>query len=100
VFEALACGIPLVSAPWDDAEGLFTPGLDYLVAANGTVMRDHLRELLHDSARARALAAHGRRTILARHTCAHRVDELLGVAKELGVRHLAASTERRESLVS
>ena len=26
VFEALACGIPLVCAPWDDAEGLFTPG--------------------------------------------------------------------------
>ncbi len=26
VFEALACGIPLVSAPWDDAEGLFRPG--------------------------------------------------------------------------
>ena len=25
-FEALACGIPLVCAPWDDAEGLFTPG--------------------------------------------------------------------------
>ena len=23
VFEALACGIPLVSAPWDDAEHLF-----------------------------------------------------------------------------
>ena len=26
VFEALACGIPLVSAPWSDSEGLFTPG--------------------------------------------------------------------------
>ena len=30
VFEALACGIPLVSAPWDDCEGLFQPGRDYL----------------------------------------------------------------------
>ena len=26
VFEALACGIPLVCAPWDDCEGLFRPG--------------------------------------------------------------------------
>jgi spore maturation protein CgeB len=26
VFEALACGIPLVSAPWSDSENLFTPG--------------------------------------------------------------------------
>ncbi len=34
VFEALACGIPLVSAPWQDSEGLFRPGEDYLVAAD------------------------------------------------------------------
>lgn len=36
VFEALACGIPLVSAPWSDAEALFRPGTDYLspVTAN------------------------------------------------------------------
>jgi spore maturation protein CgeB len=32
VFEALSCGIPLVSAPWEDAEHLFTPGKDFLVA--------------------------------------------------------------------
>jgi spore maturation protein CgeB len=100
VFEALACGIPLVSAPWDDAEGLFTPGADYLVARNGTTMRSHLRDLLHDPARARALAAHGRRTILARHTCAHRVDELLGVAAEIGVRNVAPSNPRVETLAS
>src|SRR3954462_13815709 len=87
VFEALACGVPLVSAPWDDVENLFTPGADYLVAANGSAMQSQLRELLNDPARARSLSAHGRRTILARHTCAHRVDELLGVARALGVRH-------------
>jgi spore maturation protein CgeB len=88
VFEALACGIPLISAPWDDVENLFTPGVDYLVARDGAEMKARMRELLNDPARARALAAHGRRTILARHTCAHRVDELLGVAREIGVRHL------------
>ncbi|HEX5829593.1 MAG TPA: glycosyltransferase [Gemmatimonadaceae bacterium] len=83
VFEALACGIPLVSAPWDDAEGLFAPGSDYLVARDGAEMTEHLRALLADPAAARALAEHGRRTVLARHTCAHRVDELLAVAAEL-----------------
>ena len=35
LIEALACGIPLVSAPWEDCEGLFEPGRDYLRAANG-----------------------------------------------------------------
>jgi spore maturation protein CgeB len=78
-FEALACGIPLVSAPWEDVEGLFSPGRDYLVARDGKELRGHLRELLHDAELRRALAEHGRRTILARHTCAHRVDELLAI---------------------
>ena len=39
VFEALACGIPLVSAPWNDAEHLFTPGEDFLVARDGAEMQ-------------------------------------------------------------
>ena len=43
MFEALACGVPLVSAPWDDREHLFTPGEDYLVARDGVGMRRHLR---------------------------------------------------------
>src|SRR5699024_10445714 len=40
VFEALACGIPLVCAPWDDAEALFSPGEDYLLARSGDAMRE------------------------------------------------------------
>jgi spore maturation protein CgeB len=83
VFEALACGIPLVSTPWDDCEGLFEPGADFLVAANGAQMRRQLRAVLRDAPLAASLAEHGRRTILARHTCAHRVDELLAVHAEL-----------------
>ena len=90
-FEALACGIPLVSAPWEDSEGLFTPGADYLVARNGREMKRHLRDVLRDRELARSLAQHGLRTILARHTCAHRVDELLAIARELGV---AAGAEK------
>ena len=48
-----------------------------------------LRELLADEAAARAMAARGRATILARHTCAHRVDQLLGIVAV--VRPAAAS---------
>lgn len=83
VFEALACGIPLVSAPWNDAEGLFTPGEDYLVASDGPAMRRHLRAILSDPELASSIAERGRRTVLARHTCAHRVDELLAIVKRL-----------------
>ena len=84
-FEALACGIPLVSAPWDDAEHLFTPGTDYLVAQDGQQMESHLRDVLHDRDLASSLRESGLKTIAARHTCAHRVDELLAVAAELGI---------------
>ncbi len=83
IFEALACGIPLVTAPWEDLEGLFTPGSDYLVAGNGQEMRRHLRALLADEEMAGALAEHGLRTVRARHTCAHRVRELLAIHHEL-----------------
>ncbi|HET6632156.1 MAG TPA: glycosyltransferase [Rhodanobacteraceae bacterium] len=82
-FEALACGIPLVSAPWPDVEGLFEAGRDYLVAEDGAAMQRQLRALLSDADMAAELARHGRQTILARHTCAHRVDQLLQIVGSL-----------------
>jgi len=78
-FEALACGIPLVSAPWHDAEGLFRVGLDFLMAQNGEDMQNCLRDVLNDSTLAKSLAAHGLETIRSRHTCGHRVDELFHI---------------------
>jgi spore maturation protein CgeB len=86
VFEALACGIPLVSAPWNDTEGLFTPGQDFLVARDGAEMRAHLRMVLAEPSFAAALAEHGRRTVLSRHSCARRADELLAICATLGLR--------------
>ena len=77
VFEALACGIPLVSAPWSDVEGLFRSGRDFLFARNGAEMAHHLRAIDQDEGLRAELVANGLETIRARHTCAHRVDELL-----------------------
>jgi spore maturation protein CgeB len=84
-FEALACGIPLICSPWDDAEHLFEPGRDYLVAHDGEEMTAHLESVLSDRSLAMWLSQHGLRTILNRHTCGHRVDELLAICRELGV---------------
>lgn len=83
VFEALACGIPLVSAPWNDVEGLFEPGRDFLVARDGREMRAMLRAVLDEPGLAADLARHGLRTIRERHSCAHRVDQLLDIHAEL-----------------
>jgi spore maturation protein CgeB len=82
VFEALACGIPLVSAPWRDAEALFPPG-SYLTARNADEMSDALSLVLRDRAFAAELARTGLQAIRARHTCAHRVAELFEIVAAL-----------------
>ncbi len=84
VFEALACGIPLISAPWDDAEGLFRPGQDFAFAHSGSEMAHLLREVVNDSAFARSLVRSGLETIAARHTCRHRVTQLLDILGQIG----------------
>ncbi len=86
VFEALACGIPLVCSPWEDSEGLFTPGKDFLVARNGREMEECIRAVLHEPGLAEELSRHGRRTVLSRHTCGHRVDELLTICDDIGLK--------------
>ena len=82
-FEALACGIPLLSAPWQDVEQLFRKDTDFLMVNNGDEMQKCMQEILEHPEKAAALAKHGLETIRARHTCLHRADELLAVYEEL-----------------
>ena len=77
VFEALACGIPLISSPWRDEENLFRPGEDFLVARDTNEMIEHMHAVRSDRDLAHALIERGMKRIHARHTCAHRIDELL-----------------------
>src|ERR1041385_6831866 len=64
--------IPLVCSPWEDAENLFTPGADYLVADNGGEMVKHLQRILNDGKTGPSLAAHALETVRSRHPCARR----------------------------
>ncbi|ARO33740.1 glycosyltransferase domain-containing protein (plasmid) [Rhizobium sp. NXC14] len=97
VFEALACGIPLLSAPWNDAEHLFEPGRDYLVVGDGEEMKKSLRDILSDTDLATSLAAAGLETIKARHTCRHRVDELFAILARCGTHRVTANLQSREA---
>ena len=83
MFEALACGIPLISAPWYDDEHLFRPGVDFLVATDGAQMERDLKAVLHEPDLANSLIRHGLETIHSRHSCAHRLDELLTIIQSL-----------------
>lgn len=82
-FEALACGIPLVSAPWEDCEELFRPEQDYLLARDRAEMREAMQAILEFPEFAAQLRESGLEAIRARHTCSHRVDELLAIDEEL-----------------
>lgn len=82
VFESLACGIPLVSAPWEDCEHLFRRD-DLRWASNRIEMTAALRLLLTDTAAAEDQAARGLEMVLAKHTCQHRAEELTAICEEV-----------------
>lgn len=83
VFEALACGIPLICLNWQDSEKLFRPGRDYLVVDTPDQMTDALQAVLTEPALATELAANGLSTIRGHHTCVHRVDELFAIIDKI-----------------
>ena len=82
VFEALACGIPLISAPWHDTEQLFRAG-DLRFVHSSSEMTSAIRSLLNDPATAAEQVRCGLETILARHTCNHRARELTEICQEV-----------------
>ncbi|HUO60835.1 MAG TPA: glycosyltransferase [Candidatus Acidoferrales bacterium] len=85
VFEALACGAPLVCAPWTDEEQLFHSGMDYVVVENGDAMLGELEFLLKDDGARAQLSENGRQAVLARHTCRHRAEQLMEICREIRV---------------
>jgi spore maturation protein CgeB len=82
VFEALAAGIPLISAPWADTEHLFRLG-DYMKVSNMRETVEALQILLRDPAAAEAQAQQGLETVLERHTCRHRAEQLTSICEEI-----------------
>lgn len=78
-FEAMACKIPLLSAPWVDSENLFTAGKDYLLAQNGRDMMILLAKIITEPTFSKAMADHAYDTIISKHTCDHRAHELLEI---------------------
>lgn len=82
-FEALAAGIPLISTPWPDVEGLFRADRDYVVVRSPEEMRAWIRRLAEAPAEGQRIAASGLDTIRSRHTCRHRARELEAVVEEI-----------------
>lgn len=82
VFEALACGIPLISAPWEDTEHLFRED-DFIMVRNSVEMKRAICCLVREKKAAEEQALRGLETILCRHTCRHRAEQLTQICEEL-----------------
>jgi spore maturation protein CgeB len=82
VFEALACGIPLISAPWRDEEGLFRKE-DIWFVSDRNEMLYAIKYLLAHPKDASQQAQSGLDTILSQHTCMHRAEQLTSICQEI-----------------
>jgi len=83
MFEAMACGAPLLCSPWMDVEGLFAAGEDYIAVADGEAMKRELLCLLRDPLRRQQMGQSAVERIRQRHTCAHRAEQLTAICQEL-----------------
>jgi spore maturation protein CgeB len=80
LFEAGACGVPMISDWWDGLDSLFEPGRDILISENAEDTLRYLRDLPENARLAMGQAARAR--ILAAHTPAHRAEQLESYLKE------------------
>jgi spore maturation protein CgeB len=80
LFEAAACGVPIISDNWAGLDTLFRPDKEILIA-------DGTRDVLHilqdmPEERRKAIAASARRCVLRNHTAGHRARQLEGYYRE------------------
>lgn len=74
LFEAAACGVPVVSDRWDGLDQIFAPDAEILIADNEEDVLDFLREVGEDERR--QIGERARRRVLAEHTAARRCELL------------------------
>ena len=74
LFEAAACGTPIISDYWEGLETFFQPGKEILIAGSAEECAGFLRDLPEKERR--AIGQRGRKRALSKHTAAHRALEL------------------------
>ncbi|HEY3521496.1 MAG TPA: glycosyltransferase [Rhodanobacteraceae bacterium] len=74
LFEAAACGTPIISDPWPGLETIFEPGREILIARDRRQVLHWLRDM--PSERRHAIGAAARARVLAEHTAGHRAQTL------------------------
>ena len=81
LFEAAACGTPIISDPWDGLAEIFTIGSEIFVARSPAESLEYLREIdEHDRI---ATGQRARARVLAGHTADRRAEQLEDYVSEL-----------------
>jgi spore maturation protein CgeB len=94
LFEAAACGVPIVTDDWIGLHEFFTPDREILVARSTRDVLAYLREF--DQAKLEDIAARARARVLTKHTAAHRAQELESYVNEVLCGALPQEDRRRE----
>jgi spore maturation protein CgeB len=81
LFEAAACGVPIISDYWIGLDTLFRPGIEVLISESVRDTQRYLSELPEEERR--AIAARAYRRVRAEHTAEHRAIELEGYLAEV-----------------
>jgi spore maturation protein CgeB len=74
LFEASACGTPIISDDWVGLSEVFEPGKEILLARNAAEVTAHVQGL--SDAEARQIAAAAKERICSEHSSSHRAAEL------------------------
>lgn len=85
LFEAAACGVPILTDPWTGIEDFFLPGPELLVVDDAATVVAILATM--EDHRARAMGEAGRQRVLRDHTAMRRAEELersLAMAERAG----------------
>ncbi|HSH37878.1 MAG TPA: glycosyltransferase [Chthoniobacterales bacterium] len=80
LFEAAACGTPIISDDWAGLSELFEPAREILIASTSQDVVEILREMPESDAR--EIGRRARERVLGEHTAAHRVGELVAYIEE------------------
>jgi spore maturation protein CgeB len=81
LFEAAACGVPIISDPWDGLDELFEPDREILIAHDGDDVVRYLSDL--GDAERRAIGARAGARVRSSHTAAHRAADLERYVRDL-----------------
>jgi spore maturation protein CgeB len=96
LFEAAACGTPIISDDWPGLSTLFRLGEEIFVAKSACEVLEILQEIPEDAAR--DIGSRARERVLREHTSAHRAAELETIIAAARERYAASFTPNLAAL--